>query len=97
MKTPEAHPKDQIKEWLTEIGAYQFWPVNMGYGKRTVDCLACIRGQFFAIEVKRLDGKPRKFQKEILKEVKEAQGFALSVDNLEDLKGRVAELASYCL
>ena len=35
MRGPEAKVKDAIKTYLKEIGAYQFWPVQTGYGAAT--------------------------------------------------------------
>lgn len=37
---------------LKEHKVYQFWPVQTGMGKRTLDCLGVHRGRFFAIETK---------------------------------------------
>ncbi len=54
--TPEGKVKKEIKEGLARLGAYQFWPVQTGFGKRGVDCYACYKGNFVAIEVKRPEG-----------------------------------------
>lgn len=56
MSTPEGRVKEEIKRELKELGAYFFMPVQMGYGVRTVDILACIAGRFVAVEVKRPEG-----------------------------------------
>lgn len=52
MRTPEGRIKDKVKALLIEHGCYQFWPVQMGYGAATLDCLVCHYGRFFAIETK---------------------------------------------
>lgn len=51
--TPEGREKKLVKAYLASGGAYQFWPVQTGYGAATLDCLACINGHFVAIEVKK--------------------------------------------
>ena len=50
---PEKQIKKKLRAFLEEIGAWQYWPVPMGYGAATVDCLFCYRGKFFAVETKR--------------------------------------------
>jgi len=56
--TPEGKVKLKVKKLLTSVGAYNFWPVQTGYGAATVDCLGCYRGRFFAIETKAKGKKP---------------------------------------
>lgn len=72
MKTPEGKVKDKVKALLTEFGAYQFWPVQTGYGKRTLDCLACYCGRFIAIETKRAGKDLTPFQKNTRAEIENA-------------------------
>jgi len=50
--TPEGKVKLKVKAVLNAYGAYHFWPVQTGFGARTLDCLGCHNGQFFAIETK---------------------------------------------
>lgn len=90
-KGPEAEVKDQIRAYLKSIGAYQFWPVQMGYGNRTVDCLACIDGRFFAIEVKRADTRPEPTgpQQQCLKEVDLAGGISVVAYSVDDVQLKV--------
>jgi len=59
--TPEGYEKEKVKKFLTRAAAYQFWPVQIGYGAATVDCLACIAGHFVGIEVKRADYKNKSY------------------------------------
>ena len=76
MLTPEGKVKKEIKAFLDSIGAYSHWPVQMGYGARTVDCLSCVRGKFLAIEVKREKGGKLTVNQEItLRRVAEARGL----------------------
>lgn len=82
--TPEGKVKDEIKEWLTSIGAYQFWPVQFGYGKRTIDCLSCIQGRFVGFEVKRPEiWQPTKKQAIVIKEIGTAGGVAFTTNSLQ--------------
>ena len=78
--TPEARTKKMLKAYLDKRAAYQFWAVQTGYGQATVDCLACIDGQFWAIETKR-EGveEPTKRQELVLKAVHAAGGIACLV------------------
>lgn len=85
--TPEGKVKQQIKAYLTELGAYQFWPVQMGMGATTVDCLACVNGRFFGIEVKRAgvtEATPR--QNHVLKLIGGAKGVAFVTDSFARAK-----------
>lgn len=93
--TPESHVKKEIKEYLASIGAYQFWPVQTGFGASTVDCLACINGCFFAIEVKRpgtMQATPR--QNLTIRQVTAAKGIAFITDSLERVKKFVEDFGT---
>lgn len=82
--TPESKVKAQIKTYLKSIGAYQFWPVQTGYGSPALDCFACVKGRFISIEVKRpgvFKATPR--QRLIAAEVVTAGGLAFVTDSLE--------------
>lgn len=78
MRTPEAIEKDLIKDYLKGLGprtCYWFMPVQTGWGRQTVDILACIHGTFWAIEVKQ-DGKaPTARQTAVLSQVRAAGGM----------------------
>ena len=71
----EKHVKKSLKEYLTKIGAYQYWPVPTGYGASTIDCFFCYEGLFFAVETKRpgID-KATPSQTEVLRQVAKAGG-----------------------
>ena len=75
--TNEALVKQQVKELLELLGAYQFMPVQRGMGKKTVDFLCCIQGEFVAIETKRPGKSPTKLQSLIMEEIKLAGGIAV--------------------
>jgi len=49
----ERDVKKSLKQYLTDIGAYQFWPVPTGFGATTIDCLFCYKGKFYGVECKR--------------------------------------------
>lgn len=99
MKTPEGYLKDDIKKWLKTRGAYFFMPVQMGYGKQTVDFLVCLpykhivslnpyrterRAKFVAIETKAPGRMPTPRQAAVLQEVLSAAGVGIWCDNFDD-------------
>ncbi len=87
--TPEAKVKKQIKDYLNSIGAYHIWPVPTGYGSVLVDCYACIRGRFFAIEVKAPGKKATARQQHVLNQVKTAEGYWVLATSAADVKALV--------
>jgi hypothetical protein len=71
----EADVKRAVKAYLKNLGAYQFWPVQTGYGSATIDCLVCYRGRFYGIETKRPGVKePTPRQGCVMREITEAGG-----------------------
>ncbi len=55
---PESVIKKLVKAMLTELGAWQYWPVSNGMGKHGIpDCIFCYEGLFGAIETKRPNKK----------------------------------------
>ena len=52
MATPESRVKKVVKVLLDEHKAYHNWPVPVGYGRPFLDCFACAKGRFLAIETK---------------------------------------------
>jgi hypothetical protein len=71
----EKDVKKSLKEYLKAIGAYQYWPVPMGYGSTSVDCFFCYQGKFFAVETKRSDvSTPTDRQGQVLRDVAAAGG-----------------------
>jgi hypothetical protein len=97
MKTPEGVTKDDIKDVLKKYGdeLYAFWPIQTGYGVRTVDCLICFRGQFIAVEAKRQGARARKFQERILDKIREASGHAICIDSAAELKDALDYIAKH--
>ena len=84
--TPEGYEKEKLKEYLKTLGAYEFWPVQTGYGRRTIDLLACVRGHFVGVEVKKEGYVPSDFtaaQILVMKQIREAGGVTFSGDGDE--------------
>jgi len=76
--TPEGAVKVEIKKGLKTIGAYQFWPVQTGFGKRGIDCYACVKGRMIGIEVKRAEGGVlTEIQRKTLQEIRDAGGIGV--------------------
>lgn len=51
--TPEGKVKLAVKKLLSAYQPYTFWPVQTGFGGRTLDCLGMYKSFGFAIETKR--------------------------------------------
>lgn len=85
--TPEGKVKDKINKLLDSYGEaiYRFMPVQMGYGRKTVDYLLCVRGSFVAIEAKRPGGVPTPQQEDTLAQVEGAGGRSFVVDGDDQL------------
>lgn len=83
MATPEAKVKRAIKKIVVSYGEqiWSFWPVQTGFGRRTVDLHMCVRGRFFAVEVKPPGKKPTPLQDRELCSVTLAGGVSTWVDN----------------
>jgi Holliday junction resolvase len=81
MMTPEAKVKKVVVQQLKGMGAYYFYPVTGGYGRSGVpDIVGCYEGLFFGIECKAGKNKPTPLQEKNLKEISEAGGLALVVN-----------------
>lgn len=87
-KTPEGSVKDEIKQLLESRGAelYYFMPVQQGYGRRGLDFYVCYKGMFIAIECKRLGGRAKRFQEDLVETVRDAHGHALIADCVADVE-----------
>lgn len=89
--TQEGKVKKEIKEFLDSLGQYcwYFSPQMTGYGRAGIpDIIGCLRGMFFAIEVK-APGKKTNVTpwqvKEILA-VRNAIGLVCIADCVDDVK-----------
>jgi penicillin-binding protein-related factor A (putative recombinase) len=79
----EAVVKKAVKKRLKELGAYQHWPVQTGRGTRTLDCIGCYKGLYFAIETKRPGKLPTMLQNNTMEEIQQAGGMTFVIDTPE--------------
>jgi len=91
--TPEGAVKQRIKEFLKELGAWQYWPVSNGMGVHGIpDCLCCYEGKLFAFEVKAPGKRNHKrrgataLQELQINKIKKAGGVAAVVDCVSEVK-----------
>ena len=95
MMTPEAKVKKVVVQQLKDMGAYYFYPVTGGYGRSGVpDIVGCYQGLFFGIECKAGKNKPTPLQEKNLKQIAEAGGLALVV-NEENMRMTRELLTAY--
>lgn len=79
--TPEKKVKKKVITLLKERGAYYAMPVASGFGNAGVpDILACYEGRFLGIECKAGKGKATALQLSNLRQIREAGGIALIID-----------------
>ena len=82
--TPEGRVKNAVKKLLKKYPlVYQFWPVQSGYGAKTLDCLLCVNGYFVSVETKAPGKKPTELQWRTIVDIKLAGGIALIIDSVE--------------
>ena len=87
--TPEGKVKDACKKYLKSIGAWFFMPVSNGMGQVGIpDIICCYKGMFLAVETKapgkRMGTTPN--QDRVIQEIQNADGWAIVVDNVDQLK-----------
>ena len=87
--------QDSIMNNIRSIGGLPVKFNNFGiYAKAGVsDILACIKGRFVAIEVKRPGNKPSAVQLQFIIAVNSIGGLAFWADNLQDVKDKLKELS----
>lgn len=88
MATPESRVKDKVKKTLNAFGVYYFMPIGGMYSKIGVpDIVCCYKGHFVAIECKAGKNKPTALQERELKNIRDAGGYALVVneENIDDV------------
>lgn len=81
---PEAKVKNKVKKLLQKHGAYQFWPVQTGYGSPALDCYGSYCGLFFAVEAKAPHKHPSGRQVLIMNHIKAAGGMVFIVGERQD-------------
>ena len=91
----EQNIQTSIMNYISSIGGLPIKFNNMGiYAKAGVsDILACIKGRFVAIEVKRPGNKPTAVQLHFITAVNSIGGLAFWADNLQDVKDKLKELS----
>lgn len=81
--TPEAKVKKAVRQVLVNLGAYYVMPVTGGYGNSGApDFLVCLQGRFIGIECKAGGNKPTALQELNLKNIRDAGGVALVVNEI---------------
>lgn len=81
MATPEVKVKSKVKAVLKNLGAYYVMPVTGGYGNSGApDFLVCYKGRFIGIECKAGRNKPTALQEKNLREIEDAGGSALVIN-----------------
>lgn len=85
--TPEGKIKTKLKKRLAQLNLkYEFWPVQMGFGSTTLDCLLCINGRFVAIETKAPGKKLTPRQTKTRLDIEAAGGAVFTVDSVEAIE-----------
>ena len=80
-KTPEGKVKDRVVRILKDAGAYYFFPATHGFGRSGVpDVVACVNGQFLAIECKAGKNKPTALQVREIEAIRKSNGVAVVVN-----------------
>lgn len=75
--TPEGVVKQKVRDILDARGVWYVMPVSAGYGKHGIpDVIACVRGRFMGVEVKRRGKEPTMRQQIILHEIENSDGYA---------------------
>ena len=92
--TKEQDIQTSIMNYISSIGGLPIKQNEMGiYAKSGVsDIIACIKGKFVAIEVKRPSNKPTDLQYNFIDAVNSIGGIAFWADNLETVKEKLKEL-----
>lgn len=86
--TPEGKVKAKIKRWLKDRGFWYCMPIGTGFGTQGVpDFIACVHGYLLGIEAK-APGKrssTTQLQRNQLAAIRAGSGFAIVVDDIEQL------------
>lgn len=83
--------KAAVHRRLRKIGAYQHWPVQMGMGDRTLDCIGCYMSYYFGVECKAPGKKTTKIQDYTIEQIREAGGIVFVVDSVESANAIFAD------
>ena len=71
--------ENKVKNYIEEIGGWfiKYWAGSKYTKEGVPDILACIKGKFYAIEVKSSNGRPSLLQLVALRKVREAGGIGV--------------------
>jgi len=97
--TPEGKVKKELVSGLNKLSEvpYIFFPATGGYGRSGVpDIVGCIRGRFFAIEVKITGKCPTALQARQLELIRSAEGLAFVCAGVEDIPRILNALEGAC-
>lgn len=87
MSHSEKTIENKIKRYLDSIGAWHIKTHGNMFSKAgTPDILACVKGKFVAIEVKRPKGVVSELQKANIELIKRAGGVAFIAYSVEEVK-----------
>jgi hypothetical protein len=92
--TPEGRVKNAAKKFLQAIGVWYYMPMSNGMGRvGAPDFLCCIRGRFLAIETKAPGkrGNTTNNQQREIGGIQDADGMAIVIDDLQQLKDYLRE------
>lgn len=86
--------QDKIVKYIESIGGVPIVQTEYGiYARMGVpDILACVKGRFVAIEVKRPKQKPRPTQLAWLDAIERAGGVAFWATSVEEVQDKIKEL-----
>ena len=92
--TKEQDIQTSIMNYISSIGGLPLKFNNIGiYAKAGVsDIIACIKGRFVAIEVKRPGKKPTQLQVNFIKAVNTVGGLGFWADSLDEVKDKLKEI-----
>ena len=81
----------KIRNYLKTVPECFFWKEHGGqYGTAGIpDVIACIRGRFFAFEVKTDKGKPSVLQEAMIRKILKAGGTAAVVRSVDEVRALI--------
>ena len=93
MAGPEKKVEDKIKSYLDSLGAYYLKVHGSMYQPAgTPDILACVKGRFIGIEVKRPGGGVvSELQRSKIKKIEAAGGVAFVARSVEDVSSMLKQ------
>lgn len=91
MNAAESKVQSQIIQYLLSIRAYPIKLITATEAGNP-DIIACYRGQFVAIEVKRKGEKAKMLQLETLRRIVSAGGHGIVADSLDTVKDWISKI-----